>query len=59
MTKQQKMLDASMLTDISDTQIQSALSIWLHYYHHQLPSLHHVSHILRQGLGIYIVYCVS
>lgn len=58
MTKQQKLLDASMLADIPDTQIQSALSIWLNYYHYQLPSIQNVSHILRQGLGIYIVYCV-
>lgn len=56
MTKSQKLIDRQLLQSTADNQIQSALFIWLNYYHHQLPSLDNITHILRQELVIYIVY---
>lgn len=59
MTKSQKLTDRTLLQNTTDNQIQSALFIWLNYYHHQLPSLEDITHILRQELVIYIVYRIQ
>jgi hypothetical protein len=59
MTKAQKLLDILHLSSVSDQQIQSALFVWLNYYHRQLPAIQHVTHIFREGLKIYIVYNIN
>ncbi|GAA5817375.1 hypothetical protein MFLAVUS_010919 [Mucor flavus] len=56
LTKSQKSHDLTQLALVTDIQVQSALFTWLNYYHLQLPSMDLVTHVLREGLKIYIVY---
>lgn len=54
--KAQKTKDIILLCQVTDIEIQSALFTWLNYYDQQLPSMELVTHVLREGLKIYIVY---
>lgn len=56
LTKSQKSHDLTQLALVTDIQVQSALFTWLNYYRLQLPSMGLVTHVLREGLKIYIVY---
>ncbi|GAA5796023.1 hypothetical protein HPULCUR_001390 [Helicostylum pulchrum] len=56
LTKLQKSQDLTQFALVTDIQVQSALFTWLNYYHLQLPSMDLVTHVLREGLKIYIVY---
>lgn len=59
LTKLQKSQDLIQLSLVTDIQVQSALFSWLNYYQLQLPSIECISHILREGLKIYIVYTIN
>lgn len=52
--KGQKARDSLLLCEVTDREIQSALFTWLSYQ--QLPSTDSVTHVLREGLKIYVVY---
>ncbi|KAG2197241.1 hypothetical protein INT47_003616 [Mucor saturninus] len=54
LSKAQKARDSLLLCEVTDREIQSALFTWLTYQ--QLPSTDLVTHVLREGLKIYVVY---